>query len=146
MPKRTNITKNQAVQAIVDSTNGKPIRQVAKDNAISNRAARKIADAAGVHIEELRAEVRLNLQETQLKLAKKVNAECESLSISQAFVPLGIVSEKLNLVESTQTQQPTTQINVLINGESKTKQQVIEGLFGNAKAPGPPMTGEELTE
>jgi len=69
MPKKTEITKSQAVQAIVGSASGKTIRHVVKDNTISYRAACKIADAAGVHVEELRAEVRRNLQECQLKLA-----------------------------------------------------------------------------
>jgi hypothetical protein len=80
MPTKTRITKDQAIKAMVDSASGKSIRKVAQDTGISNRAARTVAAAAGMHVEELRAEVASNLRSAQLKLAKKLNDEVETLT------------------------------------------------------------------
>jgi len=129
---KARIDPIKAVDAIVKTVNGASIRQVQHSSEISNRAARHIAKAAGMPVEELKAEVLKRVRSAWLKLAVKLDNEVDQLSISQATVPWAIMTQRIAELEGSNQVRPTTQVLVQINGDSKSKEQVIQGLFGNA--------------
>ena len=128
------ITKDTAIKAISASVRGASQRKLIQDYKVSETAARNIARIADCHVGDLNRAVLKDLHDAQGKMAKRLSDEMGDLSVGQLPVSIGIVTDKILILEGAgQHQAPTTQINVQINGESKSKDQVIAGLFGNVK-------------
>ena len=132
MPVRKPIAIKTLIDATLQSVKGMSIRQVAKRYEVGDRAARHLAAAANITREEYMQGVMTGMYSAIGQATERLATEVDKLSVSQLPVTIGILSDKVQNWEGTASKGPTTQINVQINGESKSKEQVISGLFGNA--------------
>jgi len=124
------------IKATAEATRGATLKELSADPNISERTARWIKRAAGLSGEQYRDEVLSDLRAIHGMMARRLRDEVDKLSTSQLPVSLAIVQDKIAALTG-ERPAPTVQVNVQINGETKSKEEVIKGLFGNAVQPKP---------
>jgi len=131
MPKRKPIPPKTLIEATTASVKGKSILAIESEFEVSNRAARHMAQVANISKEEYLDGVRDNMRAALGQVAERLSREIDQLSTSQLAVVGGILTDKLQILESNQPPAPTAQVNIQINGVEKTREEVIGGLYRN---------------
>ena len=89
-----------------------------------------------MELSQFREEVLANLRNTHAQMVERLRDEVDQLSTDQLPVAMAVIQDKVAHLEGERA-SPAVQVNVQINGETKTKAEVIAKLFGNARKPGP---------
>lgn len=122
---------SQYVEAVDLLGHGVGKRRAAMLTNLSENDVIWLAERTKVKPEEFQEQLRAEIELVQSKLLQRIESQVDKMSGSQAAVGYGILDDKKHNMAAIQA--PHTQINVQINGEEKTKEQVIAGLFGNAR-------------
>ena len=125
MAKKKAISKETFVTAATDMLNGKSIRQVTNEYAISERDSRWLSRNLGLCADEFRDMVIDRLRILMADILDKIHEKLDQIPAASLSISFGILSDKMQNF-TTEIQSQTPQFGLQLRGKILTEEEVEE--------------------